>query len=268
MATVYKRARRKPIPDGAKLRTFRGKQVAEWTDGRGEKQRAPLSEDGAAVLLESQFYTVEYFDHEGRRRRKGTRIADKDAARQYGNELEKAADQRRKGLIDPRQERLATEGRRSLAETLGDYKAKMQAAGRDSKHVATTASYIRTIAEAAGFAKLADITADGVNAYAGDLGKWRSARTVQAHLTAIKSFTRWLAREDKLPADPLASVKKPNPKADRRRERRMLLPDEWEWLRSVTLAEGVERYGQARPSGCYSTRRRFRPACGQANCGV
>ncbi len=71
MATIYKRVRRKPIPKGAKLWTFRGKQVAEWTDGRGEKQRAPVSEDGAAVLLESQLYTVEYFDHEGRRRRKG-----------------------------------------------------------------------------------------------------------------------------------------------------------------------------------------------------
>jgi len=59
----------------------------------------------------------------------------------------------------------------------------------------------------------------------------------------VKSFTRWLTKHGKVPADPLASVQKPNPKRDRRRERRMLLPEEWKWLRSVTLAEGAERFG-------------------------
>ena len=63
-----------------------------------------------------------------------------------------------------------------------------------------------------------------------------AARTVEAYLTAIKGFTKWLAQNYKLPRDPLASVKKPNPKADRRRERRMLLPDEWHWLRSAIPA--------------------------------
>ena len=68
---------------------------------------------------------------------------------------------------------------------------------------------------------------------------------MQAQLTAVKGFTRWLAQEGKLPADPLALVQRPNPKANRRWERRMLLPEEWEWLRSVTLAEVAERYGIA-----------------------
>ena len=71
----------------------------------------------------------------------------------------------------------------------------------------------------------------------------RSARTVQAHLTAIKGFTKWLAEHGKLPNDPLASIKRPDPKSARKRPRRMLLLMEWEWLRSVTLVEGVERLG-------------------------
>ena len=74
MATIFKRHRRRPIPDGAAVKMFRGKRVAEWTDGRGHRQRAILSEDGKAVMLEAEFYSVEYFDHEGRRRRKATRI--------------------------------------------------------------------------------------------------------------------------------------------------------------------------------------------------
>ncbi len=243
MATVFKRRRRRPIPPGATLKTFRGKQVAEWTDGRGDKQRASLAEDGQAVMVEAEYYSVEYFDQNGERKREATRIADKDAARQYANELEKQTDLRRKGYIDARQEKLTTEGRRTVAEALADFRAKMTAAGRDSQHVTTTIGYIEKVSEAADFGTIGDIAADPVNCYAEDLGQRRSARTVQAYLTAMKGFTRWLAQEGKLPADPLASVRKPSPKTDRRRERRMLLPDEWKWLRSVTLAEAEERYG-------------------------
>jgi len=37
-------------------------------------------------------------------------------------------------------------------------------------------------------------------------------------------------------------VKIPNPETDRRRERRMVLHDQWQWLRASKLA-GPERYG-------------------------
>ena len=63
--------------------------------------------------------------------------------------------------------------------------------------------------------------------------KGDAARTVQAHLTAIKGFTGWLATEGKLSRDPLASIKRPSPNGDRRYERRMLLPAEWHWLRDT-----------------------------------
>ncbi len=118
----------------------------------------------------------------------------------------------------------------------------MAAANRAPQHISTTVAYIRAICKDRKFEKVSDITSDGVNQYAGLLkDQGRSTRTVQAYLTAIKGFTKWLATHHKLPRDPLASVKRPNPKADRRRERRMLLPEEWQWIRS-TLAEGGERY--------------------------
>ena len=79
--------------------------------------------------------------------------------------------------------------------------------------------------------------------YAADLtDKGKSARTVQATIGAAKSFTRWLVACGKLPRDPLASVSKPSPETDRRRERRMLLPDEWPHLVDATLT-GPERDG-------------------------
>ena len=119
----------------------------------------------------------------------------------------------------------------------------LRAADRSDDHVNRTVGFVRIISEWVGFSIASDISADGVNRYAGKLrDKGRSARTIQAHLTAIKSFTKWLSDHHKLPRDPLASVKKPNPKADRRRERRMLLPDEWWRLEAATEA-GPKRYG-------------------------
>lgn len=43
--------------------------------------------------------------------------------------------------------------------------------------------------------------------------------------------------EYSLKADPLAGVKCPNADADRRHERRALLPEEWQWLEAVTRLE-------------------------------
>ncbi|MDY0171101.1 MAG: site-specific integrase, partial [Thermoguttaceae bacterium] len=138
---------------------------------------------------------------------------------------------------------LSAEAQRPLSEHIDAFQLKMQTAGRSTKHIERTVNFCKQTAEAAGFKTAADVTADAVHKVAGSLSERWAARTVAARLQAIKSLTRWLWREGKLAADPLAGVLKPNPKADRRRERRMLLQEEWTWLRSVTLAENEEREG-------------------------
>ena len=150
---------------------------------------------------------------------------------------------RRDGVIDPTLDAISQESHRTIESHLMGYEAKFAAANRSVQYIRDTLCYIRSIAEHAGFTIAADINADGVNSYANELmEKGKSARTVQANLTAIKGFTKWLTAHHKLPRDPLSSVKNPNPKADRRRERRMLLPEEWQWLQSTTRC-GAARYG-------------------------
>ena len=51
-------------------------------------------------------------------------------------------------------------------------------------------------------------------------------------------------RHHKLAHDPLASLKMPNAKADRRYERRMLLPREWPWVKRAAEQAG-ERFGMS-----------------------
>lgn len=189
-------------------------------------------------------YYASWFDHNGKRRTKCTGTTDKATAERIARKYEADAALRREGVIDPTMDAVSKEAQRSIESHLVDFRAKMEAAGREIDHVNSTISYVRLIAESANFTVVADITADGVNHYANYLqGKGRSLRTVQAYLVAMKAFTKWLTEEHKLPRDPLASVKKPDPRDDRRRERRMLLHQEWHWLRTATAQSSEDRYG-------------------------
>ena len=115
MATVYKRRRPYPIPEGAEPITYRGKPYVKWTDPEtAETERAPLNAMGNRIIRESPFYTIEYFDHVGQRRRVFTRYSDKDAAQQYADQLERETEHRRRGMIDPALERYAQQVRRPI----------------------------------------------------------------------------------------------------------------------------------------------------------
>ena len=175
---------------------------------------------------------------------------------------------RRDGVVDPTLDAISAESQRSVLEHFADLENKLRTAGRTEKHVNSTARFIRWVADHAGFRSVADISADGVNRYAGMLrDEGRAARTIQAHLSAVKAFTRWLTEHHKLPRDPLASVRKPNPRSDRRRERRMLLPDEMPWLK-VATETGPFITGCPDASECCSTAQRFSPPCGRVSCAV
>jgi site-specific recombinase XerC len=105
---------------------------------------------------------------------------------------------------------------------LNQYQDKLRAGGRTDKHIKYSVNFARAIAEFANFSTAADIKAEAVSRYAGHLlERGRAARTIQSHLSAATPFSHWLVQTGKLSRDPLASVKKPNPNADRRR-RRML----------------------------------------------
>lgn len=62
-------------------------------------------------------------------------------------------------------------------------------------------------------------------------GKPLSKRSQGHYIGAVKSFVKWLVElRQVLPRDPIAGVKKPNFDADRKRQRRYLLHEEWAWL--------------------------------------
>ena len=247
MATIYKRRETRPIPEGATIGTYRGKPCATWTDARGKTQRAELNAAGDRIIRTADTYTAQYFDADGKRRKAPTGAPDKATAERIAARIESEVAERRRGLIDPAAERIANEARRPIPEHLAGFEAMMNAARRDPKHIKATTDYIKRLTAAAGWQVIGDIDADAVNVYVAELlAAGKSARLAQATLTAAKSFTRWLAKHGKLTSDPLAAVAKPNPAADRRHERRMLLPEEWDWLRTTT-ADGPDRFNMTGP---------------------
>ena len=76
--------------------------------------------------------------------------AARDAAQEPANDYEAEAALRKRGIIDPMQERLATVSQRTIAEPVDGFRATMEASGRDAKHIGATVGYIEQMAQAAG----------------------------------------------------------------------------------------------------------------------
>ena len=183
----------------------------------------------------TKYWYLDYEDHNGKRIRECTKTRDKATAKQILASREADVAKLRSGIIDPSQLATSQELRRPVAEHIEAMINSMQTQGRSETHIAKTERHIRTIAEYAGAKTLNGITAEKVEKFAVEQkAMGRSARTIQQKLTAIKQFTNWCVKTNRLPADPLRYVKKPSPKSDRRLKRRMILQEEWHWLIKAT----------------------------------
>jgi len=226
MASVYKRSYTAALPSGAEIVQRKGERLAVWTaDGR--RHRAPLTPDGTRIVLQRQGYTIQYFDHEGKRRKESVRCGDLDTAKQIAAEREKAAMLRRKGYVDPSQERLAKEARRPLAEHLADFERFLTDKGNTPKHVSETLRNLRRVIDLTGAKAAADLTGPAVMKAVGLLREGgASPRTCNSYLTSTKALTRWLWRYKRAADDPLCSLTRFNEETDRRHVRRELTPEE------------------------------------------
>ncbi len=236
MATVYRRTRREPIPEGAEVVERKGKKWVTWADAKG-RHRARLAKDEAAILIELPGYTIQYHDEAGRRRKESVRAADLDTARQIAAEREKAVLLRKKGILDATQERFALAARRPLGEHLAEFLRFLGDKGDTPKHVATCKRHVKWVAEQIDAKGIRDLTGPAVLRAVGELRtgkKARSARTCNSYLTSCKALTRWLWEHKRTPDDALAGLDGWNEEADRRHVRRELTPEEIALLLQAT----------------------------------
>lgn len=180
-------------------------------------------------------WIAEYTLHTGRRRQRSTGTGDKKTASQILAHWETEEAKRASGFVDPRLERFAIQASRQIDDHLTEFIDSLKTAGRADVHVTRTEKRIETIRDHQGWVTLRCLTPESLDKFVRSLRDLdRSNQTVSHYVQAAKQFARWASRTGRLPSNPLETTAKPNPKADRRRIRRMLLPAEWPWLRDAS----------------------------------
>jgi integrase len=168
------------------------------------------------------------------------RIVDEDGAkverkgcadRRVTGEMARAAESEvariKAGLSDPKAERIVREARRPIREHVAEFIAGLDAKGDDPRHIRDTRRRVTRLLTLARIDRVAELTPSAVmQAVATLKGEGLSAQCLNHHVTAIKSFSRWLRRDGRAADYALETLTKFNVQADRRRVRRALTPEE------------------------------------------
>jgi integrase len=181
----------------------------------------------------SKNYYADWKDHDGVRQRKSTGCKDKQAALRIANQWESEAKLIEEGVINREQVKFKEENQKNIQEHIDHFKSKLVSAKRTKLYIDEVITRIKKICESEGFKLISEITLEGVSRYIAKLNQeCASAQTMGKYISQMKYFTKWLTESGKLSRDPLISLKKPNPEKDRRLERRMLLGEEWSFMKN------------------------------------
>ncbi len=174
---------------------------------------------------------IGYTDHLGRRRTaKG--FSDKQATDKLAADLEDEARQIRAGV---KQVPISV-SKEAFADTLQAFREHLVNRDVGAKQVAEVSARVNRIAVACTWSTVSLITAADVESRLGLLrAEGMSKQTSNHYLRALKQFTRWLVRSQRLQLDPLTDLRMLNAATDRRHTRRALSADEL--IRLVVAAE-------------------------------
>ena len=266
MASVFKRKRKEPMPEGAKIiRKRDGKRYAQWTAKNGRTKTAPLSADGLGIRAEAATYTIRWIDENDAPKYRTSKCRDRDAAMQLAREFETKAMQRREGLVNPTQERHAEAARRPIAELAAAHIEYLRAAGNTPKHVQTVERHLKAVFSAASIERLCDLQSARVLSAIGAMqrtpqstnprqpSRSMSLSTRNSHLRSVKGFSRWLWKQRLTAEDSLLELGLYNAATDRRHIRREMTAEEVRCLLDVTEQRTLPGHGSPGPTRamCY-----------------
>lgn len=184
-----------------------------------------------------------YWDHAGKRREHSTRTTDRQAAERILTKLVADTALRRDLVIDPRDDRFATEGRRPLTEHVAAYIAHCRHAGQDAYHVGQKETQLAAMIAGSKATRLAELTADALELHLSAL-KYRglAARSVNFARQIAVAFYGWCVKTGRAETNPLRVVPKQDENRDRRRVRRPLTDDELTRLLAVARDRGRDAW--------------------------
>jgi integrase len=188
----------------------------------------------ASLRKRGRVWYYRFTDADGvKRERKG--CTDKRATEELAHEAESEAAKIKAGLVDPKALRIAEANREPIEAHLDAFLASLTQAGRKAKHVNNTRAAINRVLSLAKIRRLPDLTPSAiVPALARLKDQGFAPRTVEAHIIAVKSFSRWAWRDGRAADYALVGLVKPGGPMERRRVRRALTDAELQMLVETT----------------------------------
>jgi site-specific recombinase XerD len=188
---------------------------------------------GKKARRKSKTWHIRYYTPDGQRRRvKG--YTDRKATESLAAELEKRAQRVDGGFADALDEHAA----RPLAQHAEDFRRRLAAKGNTPAYIDKALSRLAAVLDGCRFVKIADVRPSAVEECLAALRRdGKSIKTANDYLDAVKGFTRWLWKDRRTPADPLAGMSRlANGETDVRHALRDFAPEE---LRLLLDAAGA-----------------------------
>jgi integrase len=270
MGTVFKPFVTRPLPDGARIVTRKGKPVAEWLDAAGKKRQAPVTAgDKPRIRVKAGTYSAQFRDGAGIVRRVSTGCKSADAARAVLADLERRAEHVKSGVMSQAEANVADHADTPVAEHVDAYvDALARKRGKGAhrtvapRHVSNVAHTLRLAVDECGFRRLRDLHRDAVERWvhrlldlpddavvdaAGNVvtPARLAARTINARLATLTAWGNWLVEAGRATANPFSRLRKLDEADDVRRQRRALTGDELRRLLTVARLRPVAEFGRA-----------------------
>jgi len=240
MAKAVKRTVRRPIPANATIIEERGIPIAVWSSRLGFERRAPVTDTskGPRIVLRSTKWWAKYRNAQGDWRLK-LGFSDKAETERLATRLEDQEGLIRTGLRDVAAERQADLARRPIGTHLDDFVAYLKGKRNSATHIKRVRSEITSAIDHCGWKTITDLDGPQLVAFLEQLqSDGLNSRTVGRRLAAVRSFSRWLHINHRLPRDPLSAARIKADRTDHRRTRRAASDEELRVLLAYVAGAG------------------------------
>lgn len=262
MGTVFKPKVTRPLPDGAKIITREGKQLAVWIGQDGKSQTAPLTGPKAkrpGIIVESHTFVAKYRDGDGLVKTVSTGCTNKESAKRRLKELEDMADKVRRGVYSKAEAAVADHAVATIDDHVDAYLdhlgCRLGKGGKrnlNAAHIANVRRALRLAVQECGWRRLNDLNTDDVARWVRRMvdmpaGKRLSLRTIGMRIGSLTSWGEWMEVSKRIVTNPFRKLRKKIGLTDTgevRRKRRALTIDELRRLLTVARLRPIAEFGR------------------------
>jgi integrase len=170
----------------------------------------------ASLRKRGKTWYARYRDEHGKQIEKNCG-PDKSMAQRIANGLQSQVQGIKAGTADPRERKWAEAERRPTAEHVKDWHRYLISKGVVAQHSDQSRDRVLRLIVLAGVVRISGLTISAIQAALSEVRKIKGRRgrtglsdsSMAHHVRAIKSFSRWLWRDDKIRNDPLVHMKLP-----------------------------------------------------------